>query len=228
MNLTNKILLAFIILLFVSFAAFRLIIHTKIELVPRDNKYGRVDKMLAIEKFSSLEIQGRYYVHLINSDSDSIRITGSDNLVDIYTSITTKNNVLKIESKIDLTKYSNEISIWILTKELSSLHASKSAIVTIENFSGEQINLAAEDSSIIICEDCRFTNSKLFLKNKAAISLDKTQNAVVDVNDYAILFLNVDKGNVSGSVSKNVELYLSGTVNNNTVVKAETKPGSLR
>jgi len=54
MKLTNKILLAFIILLFLSFAAFRLIIHNKIELVPREYKYGYVNDAITIEKFSEI------------------------------------------------------------------------------------------------------------------------------------------------------------------------------
>ncbi|MBI5808536.1 MAG: DUF2807 domain-containing protein [Ignavibacteriales bacterium] len=228
MKLTNKILLGFIILLFLSFAAFRLIIHSKIELVPRDYKYGPVNKTLAVEKFSTLEINGGYYVHLIKSDYDSMKITGPDNLIENYTTITNKNGVFNIESKIDLTKYFSEITVWILTKELESVHAGKSAIITMESFRGEQISFAAEDSSIINCENCSFTYSKFTLKDKAVISLDKTQNAIVDVNDSSTLFLNVENGDVSGNVSDKVELFLTGTVKKNTVTKTENKHGGSK
>ena len=228
MKPTNKILLAFIVLLFLSFAAFRLIIHSKIELVPRDYKFGYVNDAITIEKFSKLIVNGGYYVHLIKSDFDSMKVKGPDNLVKNYTAITNKNGVFNIESKIDLTKYLNEITIWIYTKELESVYANKSAIVAMEGFNAKRFDLEAKDSSIINCENCSFINSRLTLKDKAVISVDKTQNAVIAVNDSATVFLNVENGDISGIVSDKVELMLTGTIKNNTIIKAENKPGGSK
>jgi len=228
MKLTNKILLAFIILLFLSFTALRLIIHSKIELVPRDFKFGYVNDEITIEKFSKLKVNGGYYVHLIKSDYDSMKVIGPDNLVKNYTTITNKNDVLNIEAKIDLTKYLNEITIWIYTKELEFVYANKGAVIAMEGFNAKRFDLEAKDSSIINCEDCSFTNSKLTLKNKAVISLDKAQNAVVDVGDSATVFLNVENGDISGIVSDKAELLLTGTIKNNTITKAGNKPGGSK
>lgn len=228
MKLTNKILLAFIILLFLSFTALRLIIHSKIELVPRDYKFRYVNDALTIGKFSKLEVNDGYYVHLIKSDYDSMKVMGPDNLIENYTTITNKKGVFNIESKIDLTKYLNEITIWIYTKELESVYANKSAIVAMEGFNVKRFDFEAKDSSIINCEDCSFGYSKLTLKNKAVISLDKTQNAVVDVDDSATVFLNIENGDISGIVSDKVELLLTGTIKNNTIIKAENKPGGSK
>lgn len=221
MKLTNKILLAFIILIFASFIALRININSKVELVPNAYNDKRLHKEITVKKFTTLNVKGMYSVHLIHSDFDSLFITGPDNLIDNYTLIENKNDILKITSKTDLQKYPNEIEVWLYTKNIESIKVSNNAVVLAEGFNGTKLNLSAEDSSMIDCLNCNYTNSAITIKDKATVSLDKTQNAFVDVRNSSTLFL--DKGNVTGIVSYDGELLINGDAKNNTLIKGENK-----
>ena len=224
MKTTNKILLMFIVLLFVSFTEIRLVIHSKTELIPwaLDKKFEQ--KTIGIQKFLSLEVNGNYYVHVNKSDFDSLKIWGPDNLVNKFTDIVNNGNAIKINSKVDLSKYgSRSIEIWINTSSLESISVSGGAIVSAESFNGNKFDFVAKDFSIINCEDCNYTNTNFTLKDKARVSLDMTQNAVVDVQDTAALFLTIDNGNISGKTFGDGELILFGKTNSNTVEKVENK-----
>ncbi len=229
MKLTNKILLAFLILMFLSFVAFRLVLHYNAELVPAAYDKGVEQKTIGLSKFSSLEINGRYYVHVVKSGYDSLKISGPDNLVNKYTSIENNEKTLIISSKVDLTKYFQPaIEIWIYSTSAESINVKNSAIVGMENFSGTQFGFAAEDSSIINCEASDFENCSFTLKDRSVISLNKTKNAIVDLHDSATLFLTINKGNIDGITSDKAELLLTGETMNNSVKKEKNRDGGMK
>ncbi len=229
MKLTNKILLVFLILLVLLVTAYKIVFDSKVELIPNpfDEKTYYVAKVFNIEdrETDTFVLKGRFIVYLTHADSPFVRIEGPDNLINKYISVERQRNKFSITSKIDLSKYSEYIKIFCFVNDLRSVHASGGAIITLKEFSGDSLNVVAEDTSIVSTTIIWYHNINILERDKAMVILYGTKNATVNLYDSSNLILTLNGGDVSGTIEADTDLGLDGTVKKNNVerVKSNSK-----
>jgi hypothetical protein len=218
MKLTNKILLIVLVLVLIIFTAFKIKLNNSVELVPVPYKHGAKDTTFTFGSISAFDIKGYYSVEFIKSDYDTIKINGPDNLIDNYTKIVKRGEILSVEEMTDLSKYQFELKIRIYTKAVESIYARKGAIVLIYDFAGINFDVTAEDSSIVNAEDSSFSNVNISTKNKAVVSIENVGSANVKMYNSSSIFLGINNGEISGTRDNNTELILLGDVKTNKVM----------
>ena len=219
MRLTNKILLIALVLLLISFTAFRIMFNNRVELVPNPYKKGFTDSTFTLGKISAFEIKGNYYVRFIKSEYDSIKIKGADNLAERYTKIERTGDILSIKALTDLSHYPGMIELTIYAKNIESISASHGSMVTLEKFYDNDFNVTAEDSAIVNASECSFVNLIVSTKDKSVVSIENTVNATVNIHNTSSVFLTVESGEINGSIDENAELILWGDIKNNLAIK---------
>lgn len=219
MKLTNKILLIALVLLLISFTAFRIMFNNRVELVPNPYKNGFTDSTFTLGKISAFEIKGNYFVHFIKSEYDSIKIKGADNLAERYTKIERNGDLLSIIALINLSNYPGMIELTIYAKNIESIRARSGSIIKLKNYTEDQLEVTAEDSSIVNAVGCAFNKVNATTKGNAVVSIENTINAIVNIQNTSSIFLTVENGEISGIIDEDAELILWGNIKNNTALK---------
>lgn len=221
MKLTNKILLVFLILLVLLVTAYKIVFDSKVELIPNpfDKKTFYISKVYGLEsnKSDSFELKGRFLVYFIQNDTAKVIIEGPDNLVNKYLSVERHGDRFSIISKIDLSKYSQYISVSCFVNDLRSVDASGGVIVSINEFVGDSLNITAEDSSLFNIRPCKYFQTNIIEKNNSTVMMSKTKNASIHLYDESNLLLTLDGGEVNGSIGAGTDFGLDGVVKKNSV-----------
>lgn len=226
MKLTNKILLVFFFLLLVAVLVYKIEFNSRVELVPR--AYGkeiRADKKTYLKnKFSNeYEFNGRFFVILYNRDSMNVSISGPDNLVNNYMQLVQEGNKISISSKIDLSKYWEQIQVHCFVKDVKNIRARGGAIIAFHKFTGDSLKIAAEDSAIVSGLGNKYLTTDIGAKDQSMILLSKTKNASIRLQDSSNVSLTLDGGEISGTVDDGVDFGMDGIIKKNMVEKLISK-----
>jgi|GEM_PF-2691092 len=226
MKLTNKILFVFLILLVLSVTAYKIVFDSKVELIPNpfDEKTYYVAKVFNIEDKvpDTFELKGRFIVYLIHTDTLFVRIEGPDNLINKYMSVERQGNRFSIASKIDLSKYSQFIKIFCFVNDLRSVKASGGAMVSLREFTGDILDVTAEDSSIVKTSSSKYRNVNILGRDNATVMINKTKNATINLYNSSNLLLTLDGGEVSGTIEADTDFGLDGMVKKNNVERVRS------
>jgi len=220
MKLTNKILFVFLILLVLSVTAYKIVFNSKVELIPNsfDKKTDYIYRKVSLTDtpLITLELNGRFMVHFIYSDSLFAIINGPDNLVNNYVTVEQKGNKIFIRSKIDLTKYFHPITIQFLTNKLRSVFLSGGTVASMKDFTCDSLNITLEDSTVFVSSS-KIIRTNIVEKNKSMAVISKTKNASIHLYDESNLLLMLDGGEVSGTIGPKTDFGLEGNIKKNNV-----------
>jgi hypothetical protein len=212
-------------MLVLSVTAYKIVFNSAVELIPNpfDKKADYIDRKLSLTEtpLNTLEISGRFMVKLIWSDSLFAFINGPDNLVNNYVVVEQNGNKMSVRSKIDLAKYYHPITIKFYINKLRMISLSRGAIVSMEKFESDSLNITLEDSAIFNAASSKFVQTNIVGKNKSMAMISKTKNASIHLYDESNLLLMLDGGEVSGTFGTKTDLGLEGSIKKNSVSRVQ-------
>ncbi len=227
MKLTNKILLVFLILLVLLVTTYKIIFNGKVELIPNaidknaDYIYRKIS--FAEKPINTLELNGRFIVNLIKSDTLFVVIHGPDNLVNNYMGLEQNGSRMSISSKIDLSKYYHPITIDFRTNKLDAVFLSGGTIVSTKKFDGDLLNVTLKDSAMFDATSSMFNKVNIIGENKSTTMISKTKNATVQLLDESNLLLTLDGGEISGTIGAKTDFGLEGDIKKNSVIRVKER-----
>lgn len=218
MKLTNKILLTALGIIFILIPVNKLIFKSKIEVINTFANKPAIYKAISYMPSGTIEISGKFEIHIAKNDSFYLKIKNPDEWIsESYIS-----GVDKGRFYFRSTKAMNNIphigNLWINSIKIDTLIASKGAIVYLENFSEDEVNIHASDSSVIFTKNCSFNMTKLTGSRKSTIYLNKTNEAWVQMTDFSNVSLVMNNGSAFGSIDKTSDYVLQGNVSSNKII----------
>jgi len=212
--LTNKILLLFISTIIVSIIGFIFFTLDKNMVIPNPKIESDVVRHIKFEEFDEIEIRGnRWDVEIVKADNFGIIITGSDNLVNNYLSITKEKNKLlfnvspqikesidDIELKISLPRLTRLLAdnsnhpIKLISNNkysLKSPHFFGQIRVTITNFREDNLNVDINGLTTVEMENCRIKNLNSKARDISLIFIEKSNIKNINYNLTGASSMNV-------------------------------------
>ena len=206
--LTNKILLLFISTIIVCIIGFIFFTLDKNMVIPNPKIESNVVRHIKFEEFDEIEIRGnRWDVEIVKADTFGIIITGSDNLVNNYLSITKEKNKLLFNVSPQIKESIDDIELKISLPRLKRLFADNSnhpiKVIHNNNFSGPSPFFFGEIVVKII--NFREGSFNVDINGKTTVKMEKCRINNLNANASNLSKIYIEKSNI-----KNVKYNLTG------------------
>ncbi len=223
MKTSNKILLAlgvipFIVILMMLFS-FKGELDKGMEPTIRNTDYSNYHvKTYNFSDFDEIEAEGAWEVSLSGGDRFNIELRAPGDSIDKISVIEAENKLLLKSDKTSFTLY-NSPKISITMPAISGLGIKGQCDVKISDFQISELDIGI--SGIADISGINSSVEKLSLNGSGIVNADlmamPATNARFNYNGVYMIMMNVDGGELSGSINGPGKLIVSGNISTNTL-----------